>query len=233
MNFEDDDFEASSWRRVPTEHVDSGLYGSIEAEGDAVAISVDFTFPEDTPAEPEQHNLRILDAKERRMKSRLGIEGDLFVASASASHPLNRHRAGFDDPYDLDAGPISGLGGESRAALMEAVADAEDEMWENQLSARLTKSYTERSTIEIDGDVRFGKDAPIGYRPTVPFPSFSETRASFLARAEKKRLEADQKRLATERSDAEKARLMAELASVNEGIRSAQQEVARLEQLQK
>jgi hypothetical protein len=228
MNLEDD-FEEPTWRRLGTEADQDDLYDTdmrspdpdIILIGDSASAVIDL----------DHHDGAIHVAREKRMKARMGIEGDLYIASVNSEFPANRNRPGFGDPYDLDDAPVRSVGAQGREALIEAVAEEDDAFWESQLAARLRHTVASTVADESYGDVRFGKDGAMGYKPAVPIPSFSEAHTLFMSRAESHLADQQRKELDRNKANEEKTRLTNELGLITEALRVAKEELARLERI--
>ena len=228
MNLEDD-FEDSDWRRLGHAGENDDLYASEEVHKSADVVEL---------VDQESEMIEIGDedvdenagfaARERRMKSRLGIEGELYVTSADARHPANRNRPGFDDPYDLEDGGIQAIGSQARETLIEAIAEGDDELFEDQLSARL-RQITSGHPIDELNDVRFKGEVAGGYRPSVPIAPFAEAKQTFLTKVGKKRSELRQRELLGQKIAQDIARLTTELTSVTEELRVAKETLSQLE----
>lgn len=220
----DDDFEGSTWNRRPNDDSDFDMYDHTDEGKDSPEI-----IAVDDPIDLDDESEIVRLARQKRIKARNYVESGSFIPTSDreAGYP----RTAYDelDVYEYDD-PVTKLRAEtSKSIMISEVAIDADDAWEADLMARVRKNMSSRASEEVERDVIIGRKLPSGFQPSTQVPPFSVALSAFMRKVENKRVELAMKSAAQQKLEAEKGQLTEQLANLIERIRSAQQEVDKLE----
>ena len=220
----DDDFEGSTWNRRPNDDSDFDMYGHTDERSDSPEI-IAVVDPIDLDDESEIVRL----ARQKRIKARDYVESDSFIPTSDRGAGYPRTAYGEFDVYEYDDPVTKPRAVTSKSNMISEVAIDPDDAWEADLMARVCKNMSSRATDDVGKDVIMGRKLPSGFQPSTQVPPFSVALSAFMRKVENKRVELAMKSAAQQKLEEERGKLTEQLTKVIERIRSAQQEVDKLE----